>query len=68
MVSFVKLVPSEFPRYDHSFISLVPVSFVDENKRVSNFDSNIMLDPLLLNCHFVQIGRASCRERVLRLV
>ena len=28
-------------------------SLIDENKRVSNFDSNIMLDPLLLNCHFV---------------
>nr|YP_010506714.1 RNA polymerase beta'' subunit [Briza media]UXF58577.1 RNA polymerase beta'' subunit [Briza media] len=28
-------------------------SLIDENKRISNFDSNIMLDPLLLNCHFV---------------
>jgi DNA-directed RNA polymerase subunit beta' len=28
-------------------------SLIDENKRVSNFDSNIMLDPFLLNCHFV---------------
>nr|YP_009650198.1 RNA polymerase beta '' subunit [Triplachne nitens]QCD15433.1 RNA polymerase beta '' subunit [Triplachne nitens] len=28
-------------------------SLIDENQRVSNFDSNIMLDPLLLNCHFV---------------
>ena len=28
-------------------------SLIDENKRISNFDSNIMLDPFLLNCHFV---------------
>nr|YP_010244594.1 RNA polymerase beta'' subunit [Rostraria litorea]QTJ28152.1 RNA polymerase beta'' subunit [Rostraria litorea] len=28
-------------------------SLIDENQRISNFDSNIMLDPLLLNCHFV---------------
>ena len=27
-------------------------SLIDENKRISNFDSNIMLDPLLLNCRF----------------
>ena len=29
-------------------------SLIDENKRISNFDSNIMLDPFLLNFHFVQ--------------
>lgn len=28
-------------------------SLIDENQRISNFDSNIMLDPFLLNCHFV---------------
>ena len=48
-------------------------SLIDENQRISNFDSNIILDPFLLNCHFVhhdyweetsEIGRASCRERV----
>nr|YP_010245174.1 RNA polymerase beta'' subunit [Echinaria capitata]QTJ28732.1 RNA polymerase beta'' subunit [Echinaria capitata] len=25
---------------------------IDENQRISNFDSNIMLDPFLLNCNF----------------
>ena len=28
-------------------------SLIDENQRISNFDSNIMLDPFLLNCNFV---------------
>nr|YP_009642159.1 RNA polymerase beta '' subunit [Catapodium marinum]QCD14604.1 RNA polymerase beta '' subunit [Catapodium marinum] len=28
-------------------------SLIDENQRISNLDSNIMLDPFLLNCHFV---------------
>nr|YP_009156451.1 RNA polymerase beta '' subunit [Briza maxima]AJV89358.1 RNA polymerase beta '' subunit [Briza maxima] len=28
-------------------------SLIDENQRIFNFDSNIMLDPLLLNCNFV---------------
>ena len=28
-------------------------SLLDENQRISNFDSNIMLDPFLLNCNFV---------------
>nr|YP_010218146.1 RNA polymerase beta'' subunit [Lagurus ovatus]UBU97553.1 RNA polymerase beta'' subunit [Lagurus ovatus] len=29
-------------------------SLIDENQRISNFDSNIMLDPLLLNYRFVR--------------
>nr|YP_010370356.1 RNA polymerase beta'' subunit [Macrochloa tenacissima]UOW78652.1 RNA polymerase beta'' subunit [Macrochloa tenacissima] len=28
-------------------------SLIDENQRISNFDSNIMLDPFHLNCHFI---------------
>nr|YP_009923304.1 RNA polymerase beta'' subunit [Glyceria arkansana]QNC66912.1 RNA polymerase beta'' subunit [Glyceria arkansana] len=28
-------------------------SLIDENQRISNFDSNIMLDPFHLNCHFL---------------
>nr|YP_009157033.1 RNA polymerase beta '' subunit [Melica subulata]AJV89940.1 RNA polymerase beta '' subunit [Melica subulata] len=28
-------------------------SLIDENQRISNFDSNIVLDPFHLNCHFL---------------
>nr|YP_010245672.1 RNA polymerase beta'' subunit [Pleuropogon hooverianus]QTJ29313.1 RNA polymerase beta'' subunit [Pleuropogon hooverianus] len=28
-------------------------SLIDDNQRISNFDSNIMLDPFHLNCHFL---------------